>query len=258
MAKSLIASLLLASLARASDPAGLPEKKDQDGKLQPSQCQSVLPILPKFTFGPTRTVFTTTTTHTSTVDCGICEDVVPVIVPLGIPPVVLFTATTTASTPYVTTEYECGSTPAPSTTLKTAVHPPKDRRGPPSPTITSTTSVDENAKPISYFEPDYTEPEGPTTVTPPGIDKPECTSSTALDPVVADSTWTFYPSTVTSTSSVDCGECALEWSTGVIYYFAPILYTATTTAATPSVKVDLACLAVPTKAYIGTAEFISE
>lgn len=240
MAKSLIASFVLASLARASDPTALEEP-------QPSQCQSVLPILPKFTFGPTRTIFTTTTTHTSTVDCGICEDVVPMIVPLGIPPVVLFNATTTASTPLVTTEYECGSVPAPSTTLKTEIHPPKNRRGPSSPTITSTASLDENVKPISYFEPDYTEPEGPTTVTPPGIDKPECTSATALDAVVANSTWTFYPSTVTSTSTVDCSECALEWSTAVIYYFAPIRYTATTTAATPSVKVDLACSAVPTK-----------
>ncbi|CAG9977929.1 unnamed protein product [Clonostachys byssicola] len=191
MAKSLIASLLLASLARASGPAALgeqPEKKGQDEKLKPSQCQSVLPILPKFTFGPTRTIFTTTTTHTSTVDCGFCEDVVPVMMPLGIPPVVLFNATTTASIPYVTTEYECGSVPAPSTMLKTSVHHPKNRRGAPAPTITSKASLDEEVKPISYFEPDYTEPEGPTTVTPPGIDKPECTSATALDAVIANST----------------------------------------------------------------------
>ncbi|VUC22408.1 unnamed protein product [Clonostachys rosea] len=250
MTKSLVASLVLASLVRASSPAGsgkLPEKRDQDENLQPSQCQSVLPILPKFTFGPTRTVFTTTTTHTVTVDCGICEDVVPVLLPLGIPPVVLFNATTTATIPYVTTEYECGSPLAPSTTLKTALYPPKKRRGPSLPTVTSAILKDGKAKPISYFTPDYTEPEGPTTVTPPGIDKPECTSSTALDPVVANSTWTFYPSTVTSTSTVDCGECALEWSTGVIYYFAPIHYTATTTVATPSMKVDLACSAVPTE-----------
>lgn len=74
----------------------------------PSACTTVIPILPSWTWGPTRTIWTTTTTATKDVDCGRCTAIARTYFPFGVPPVVIFTTTTTVAGPSPTTVLRCG------------------------------------------------------------------------------------------------------------------------------------------------------
>jgi len=73
---------------------------------------------------------------------------------------------------------------------------------------------------------------------------PTCTVSTMVFPSVpADGVWTEYPrGTTTATAALDCDGCALRWETGTVYFFVPPTYTATVTAAAPSVEPAFTCL----------------
>lgn len=105
----------------------------------------------------------------------------------------------------------------------------------------------ELAEMVKDYETPEIQPPNPTRyATPLGITDPSCTVRDQIDPVVPDSTSTIYRSTVTSTTYTECGECVLEWSTGVLYFFAPIFNTATVTWPDPSTAWDLAC-ATPTE-----------
>ncbi|KAI9163804.1 hypothetical protein HJFPF1_05431 [Paramyrothecium foliicola] len=190
-------------------------------------CTRLLLEPPALTWGPTRTVWTKTDTYTETVECSGCPNLVHSILPLGVPPVVIFNATTTVDTASTTTVFECGET----------------SRGP---SIQSTGTLPEptGMAPSTSQDPDLDFPELTKTVTPQGVLKPSCTTSTWLDPVIPDSTWTVYPGTVTSTTTVDCGSCELHWWTGVVYFFAPIIQTTTTTVDQASTRTAVACSAV--------------
>ena len=114
--------------------------------------------------------------------------------------------------------------------------------------------VDPNRPTPEYYECDTTtyeprdpEPSNPTHyVTPLGLAEPTCTLQNQIEPVVPDSTMTIYQTTVTSTAYADCGDCVLVWSTGVLYFFAPIINTATITHADPSTAWELDCRAEQT------------
>ncbi|PHH67810.1 hypothetical protein CDD83_6389 [Cordyceps sp. RAO-2017] len=81
----------------------------------------------------------------------------------------------------------------------------------------------------------------PSLATLPGQPEPSCTHSTHMALPIPDGTLTVYPSTVTSSHAVDCGSCALQWTTAVPQFFAPVRLTATTSPATPSTKTDFVC-----------------
>ncbi|KAG9254313.1 uncharacterized protein F5Z01DRAFT_655126 [Emericellopsis atlantica] len=75
--------------------------------LESGVCTSTMLNLMSLDFGPTTTVFTHTTTTTVSLDCGGCISVVEKYIPLGVPPVVFFDATTTVDEPAVKTAYAC-------------------------------------------------------------------------------------------------------------------------------------------------------
>ncbi|KAM4062129.1 hypothetical protein HRG_008978 [Hirsutella rhossiliensis] len=103
----------------ANEAAAIPEAemlvKEQPDAVRASECTTTVPVFPTFTFGPVRTVYTTTTTATHLVDCGGCNHLALSYVHLGVGPVVFFTTTTTAQTPAATTVLECGNRPAEAT-----------------------------------------------------------------------------------------------------------------------------------------------
>ncbi|KAH6880378.1 hypothetical protein B0T10DRAFT_551613 [Thelonectria olida] len=70
-------------------------------------CPTTIHILPPMTAGPTRTVWTTTSTQTVTIDCGGCTTYSVSYVHLGPGPVVIYTTTTTVAQPSVTTALKC-------------------------------------------------------------------------------------------------------------------------------------------------------
>ncbi|PHH80032.1 hypothetical protein CDD82_2016 [Ophiocordyceps australis] len=74
-----------------------------------TQCTTVLPLFPHITMGPTRTVWTSTATHTQSIDCAGCSKLTISYLPLGVPPVAIFKTTVTAATPTTTTVLACGS-----------------------------------------------------------------------------------------------------------------------------------------------------
>ncbi|KFH43544.1 hypothetical protein ACRE_056930 [Hapsidospora chrysogenum ATCC 11550] len=186
----------------------VPEPSDDPG----NTCPTVKFVNPVLTFGPTRTVYTATATTTETLDCGPCTALKASTLALGLGPLVSFSTTITAAQPSYTTEYVCATHAA-----AAARHVQGNLGG-------------EDGWPNTM-----------STITPPGVTKPACTSQTQLEPVIPDSTSTVYPGTSTVVSEIDCGGCAVEWDTGVVYFFAPVIQTATTTVATASTKVELAC-----------------
>jgi hypothetical protein len=207
-----------------SDPVLVRDSSNQDVEITdnatgPSDgpgnaCPTVKFVNPTLTFGPTSTFYTATATTTETLDCGPCIAVKPSTLALGPGPVVFFTTAITAPQPSYTTEYVCATHAA---AAAAARHVQEDLGG-------------EDGWPNTM-----------STITPPGVAKPTCTSQTQLDPVIPDSTSTVYPSTSTVVSEIDCGGCAVAWDTGVVFFFAPVIQTATTTVATASTKVELAC-----------------
>ncbi|KAG6016241.1 hypothetical protein E4U54_001912 [Claviceps lovelessii] len=80
--------------------------------VQTAGCTLTMWELPQFNLGPTRTVYTTTTTATDAVDCGICTAVTTALFPDGPGPVAHFTTTVTEPYPTTVTDYKC-ATPTP-------------------------------------------------------------------------------------------------------------------------------------------------
>lgn len=81
-----------------------------EGAEEGEQCTATIFSVPSIDLGPTRTVYTTTTTTPRTVHCGNCTNASPVPLPVGVPPVALFTTTVTATEAYTEAELVC-STP---------------------------------------------------------------------------------------------------------------------------------------------------
>ncbi|KJZ79448.1 hypothetical protein HIM_00917 [Hirsutella minnesotensis 3608] len=87
-----------------------------------SHCTTTVAVLPHFTAGPVKTVWTSTETAIRIMDCGACDAVDLRYIPLGPGPVVFFTTTVTAATPSITNVLQCAgpsaapaqATPAPS------------------------------------------------------------------------------------------------------------------------------------------------
>lgn len=202
-------------------PAMMPARMNGGGGEDAgSDCTKFFPHADGFTFGPVSTVWTTTTTVTEQFDCGSCRAIRPNIIPLGPGPVIFFTTTVTAEGPSTTYEAACG----------TGANLPRafDKR-----------EIDAMSDRPRYYEaPPFTV----KTAIPQGA-KATCTSQFVLEPEIPGSTSTVYPSTVTSTTSIDCDGCMVEWSTGVINFFAPILITKTVTVDRPSTSRVVACAA---------------
>lgn len=235
--------LLVAGLATVAQAAVI-NKRAED-------CEKVLVQPQSFTFGPTSTVYTTTSTVTESIDCGTCNKVKPTVLAFGPGPVVHFEATTTVAEPALETAYVCQTEQILNTDephrqyglpVESTVVNLVEKRTRTSHVFYAKRSETPKPTPTSVPHSEYIpEQFRTTTVTPKSQATPCCTTSTEVDPEVENSTLTVYPSTVTSTATVECGGCHLEFSTGVIYYFAPITYTSTITAATPSTKMNFAC-----------------
>lgn len=98
---------LIAALVAASP---LPSAGALDGpysNTKASACISLMPQIMGLDNGPTLTVWTATMTTTNLIDCVACSDALLSQVPLGVPPVVIFSATTTAPGTLVTTVVDC-------------------------------------------------------------------------------------------------------------------------------------------------------
>ncbi|ESZ97721.1 hypothetical protein SBOR_1908 [Sclerotinia borealis F-4128] len=93
------------------NPGGpqLPPTKRPGGSIIP--CTSTLSRLDQFGLGPTETIFPSTVTATSSVDCAGCE-ALSVVFFGGVGPVVIVTTTVEASVPTTTTAFVCSATPA--------------------------------------------------------------------------------------------------------------------------------------------------
>ena len=184
-----------------------------------SSCVKNIFHAPRFTHGPVSTVWTATETVTRKINCGGCEQLAVQTLPFGPGPVIFFSTTVTAATPTTVTVPACGGTGSEEVFGRVAMR-----------TGGST----------HYYEaPPFTQ----YTATPAGDAAPTCTTQAAAEPEVPNKTFTTYASTVTSTKSVDCGGCLLEWSTPVLNFFAPVIFTATSTATAPSTRVVLGCAA---------------
>ncbi|KAJ6780978.1 hypothetical protein PWT90_05403 [Aphanocladium album] len=182
-----------------------------------TSCPKHLFHAPAFTWGPTSTVWTSTATVTHKINCGGCDTLQINYLPLGPGPAVFFTTTVTASTASTMTIPVCGGTGTPEAFGKRVAE--------------ASTSHYYQAPPMEVH----------TALPANDGDGPACTKKSAVEPSIPNHTFTSYASTVTATRSVDCGGCALEWSTPVVYFFAPILLTATETAIAPSTSIEMAC-----------------
>ncbi|PNP39025.1 hypothetical protein TGAMA5MH_09251 [Trichoderma gamsii] len=189
-------------------------------------CTARVLQVPKLNIGPTRTIFTTTTTTDRIVNCGICTNNSPTPIPLGVPPVAVFKTTVTAVEPYTETELVCG-TPTTSTSIE---EPAKA-------TATTTTSVINTITKESITTVTVTKASAESIVAavsasasaatassqttvqgivshtdiPVGTMLPDCILTYALQADHQGSTKTVYTSTVTQTKQRACGQCALVW-----------------------------------------------
>ncbi|KAL7902630.1 hypothetical protein HDV63DRAFT_24536 [Trichoderma sp. SZMC 28014] len=187
-------------------------------------CTARVLQVPKLNIGPTRTIFTTTTTTDRIVNCGTCTNNSPIPIPLGVPPVAVFKTTITAVEPYTETELVCG-TPTTSTSIE---EPAKA-------TATTTTSVPytitkESITTITVTKASAESIAGVVSASattassqdkvlsivshtdiPVGTILPDCVLTYALQADHQGSTKTVYTSTVTQTKHRACGQCALVW-----------------------------------------------
>lgn len=216
------------AFAMTPPPAPTPTATEQgrgesDGPT--TSCVKHLLHAPHYTWGPTLTIWTSTTTVTEKINCEGCTSVQLDYLHFGPGPVISFNTTVTAATPSTLKVPACGGTDD-----KTA--------------FGKRVAAVENT---AATEPHYYEPPPMTTysVTPEGVAKPTCTISKAVEPVIPNQTYTIYSSTTTATGVVDCSGCMMEWSTPVLYFFAPIMYTTSKVAESPSTSTVLAC-ATPT------------
>lgn len=175
-------------------------------------CTARVLEVPKLNIGPTRTIFTTTTTTDRIVNCGTCTNNSPIPIPLGVPPVAVFKTTVTAVEPYTTTELVCGTTstssipfeePAKATAINSAVTVTK--ASPENVAAAVTTSATATPSQVTA--------QGIVSHTdiPVGTILPDCVLTYALQADHQGSTKTVYTSTVTRTKRRACGLCALVW-----------------------------------------------
>lgn len=235
-----------------------------------SDCTSTLLHTPKFTFGPTRTIWTETSAVTRTVDCGSCNHVIGSVLPFGVPPVVLFNTAVTATEPWLRTTFECARdgvnamtsamTPAMVMATATATATATDtdaatatamemQMQTPATEAIATASAAESTAPAAppvfpqpvrhmYWA---AQPVIRYTVTPSGISSPDCTRTFGLAPGLPVATHYVYPSTTTRTSRMECDTCALVWSTASAKYSQRVLMTKTVTKHGPSIATALTC-----------------
>ncbi|RDA92156.1 hypothetical protein CP533_5609 [Ophiocordyceps camponoti-saundersi (nom. inval.)] len=85
-------------------------------------CHKMLPLVMPINLGPVRTVWTTTTTTTRSIECSACPEVTVSWLFLGVPPVARFTTTTTAKTASTTSVLACSSYPADGAPSSSPVH----------------------------------------------------------------------------------------------------------------------------------------
>lgn len=183
-------------------------------------CTARVLQVPKLNIGPTRTIFTTTTTTDRIVNCGTCTNNSPIPIPLGVPPVAVFKTTVTAVEPYTETELVCG-TP----TTSTSIEGPAKATATTSiintitkESITTVTVTKASAESIAAAVSATTASSQDTvqgivshTDIPVGTILPDCVLTYALQADLQGSTKTVYTSTITHTKHRACGQCALVW-----------------------------------------------
>ncbi|KAK5993969.1 hypothetical protein PT974_07407 [Cladobotryum mycophilum] len=112
MALSLYNGLLsLAFLTSLVSANPVPAFQDQDlvnDGLATEHCTTTIESFAAFTHGPTRTIWTTTATSTSLVDCHGCDTLATSYAHFGPGPVVMFSTTITVAEPSITTVFQCG------------------------------------------------------------------------------------------------------------------------------------------------------
>lgn len=114
-------------------------------------------------------------------------------------------------------------------------------------TVTQTqivcTNLETQASPVSTSSTHYYDGGDLTeyTAMPKDERNPTCTTQAVVDPYIPNQTTTVYKETATYTSTVQCDGCELRWSTGIVNFFAPVVFTATTTATEPTTRVVMAC-----------------
>ncbi|KID71737.1 hypothetical protein MAN_01336, partial [Metarhizium hybridum] len=91
-----------------NDPAGRGALNNPVAPDEPG-CTTTINVPPHWTFGPTSTVWTSTATFTSSVDCGGCNEVEESTMNFGMGPVVFFSTTTTAEEASTTIVYACST-----------------------------------------------------------------------------------------------------------------------------------------------------
>ncbi|RFU76808.1 hypothetical protein TARUN_5394 [Trichoderma arundinaceum] len=193
-------------------------------------CTARVLQVPKINLGPTRTVFTTTKTTSRVVNCGTCTNASPVPIPLGVPPVAIFTTTITAKEPFTETELVCGNTTStPSEVVKhsivTVTVSPAS-----APNVAAATTPSEASVPSIVTSTDF----------PKGVPTPDCFLTYALQPDRLDSISSVFTSTVTHTSRRVCGPCALIWWTAP-YDHTITSFSKTVTKKEPMTETALAC-----------------
>ncbi|KAG5957478.1 hypothetical protein E4U58_005984 [Claviceps cyperi] len=103
------------AVARPADPADLQLGDGDFIKLpwppatQTLGCTTTLYRFLPFIWGPTRTIWTTTTTSTESINCGPCTAVTTAIIPDGPGPVVQFNTTITEKRPSPATAFACAT-----------------------------------------------------------------------------------------------------------------------------------------------------
>ncbi|KAL6910296.1 hypothetical protein GGI43DRAFT_6782 [Trichoderma evansii] len=185
-------------------------------------CTARVLQVPKLNIGPTRTIFTTTTTTDRIVNCGTCTNNSPIPIPLGVPPVAVFKTTVTAVEPYTETELVCG-TPTTSIWIEESAKASVITSVPTTVTKESITTVTvakaspENVAAVITASAATTRSQANVqgivshTDIPVGTMLPDCVLTYALQADHQDSTKTVYTSTVTRTKRRACGQCALVW-----------------------------------------------
>ncbi|KAG6054426.1 hypothetical protein E4U17_003795 [Claviceps sp. LM77 group G4] len=103
------------AVARPADPVDVQPVDGDFIKLpwppatQTLGCTTTLYTFPPFIWGPTRTIWTTTTTSTDYIECGPCTAVTTSVVPDGPGPVVHFNTTITEKKPSPATAFACAT-----------------------------------------------------------------------------------------------------------------------------------------------------
>jgi hypothetical protein len=213
------------------DDAGVLFQGDEN-----ENCTARVFQVPKINLGPTRTIFTTTTTASRIVNCGTCTNASPIPIPLGVPPVAIFKTTVTATEPFTATELVCG------TTTDVLSQVPKQSATTLAPTKASPQSV---AAAITTTAATLSQASLQNIVAstdiPSGTFMPDCVLSYALQADRLDSTSTVYTSTVTRTIHRACGPCALVWWTAPPHEPTVTSFVKTVTKKGPKTETVLIC-----------------